>query len=210
MISDQTREISLKKAEKKRFDIAILDDGLQEKGIFYDISILCFNSSNGVGNGFLLPAGPLRENISNLKNYDAIFLNGEKKNKKLKLIINKIKKKTKIFEGNYVPLNLNKFSRNKKFLFFCGIGSPKEFENTLKKYKFKISKKFIFPDHHIFANSELNEIKRIAKNKKLEIITTEKDYLRLNKKDRKNIKFLKIFLKIKNVKKFCKFLEEKL
>ena len=49
-----------------------------------------------------------------------------------------------------------------------------------KKYKFKISKKFIFPDHHNFKNEDLDKIKKIALNNKLEIITTEKDYKRLN------------------------------
>ena len=44
-----------------------------KKKINYDISIACFNSSYGIGNGLLLPAGPLRENLSVLKNYSAIF-----------------------------------------------------------------------------------------------------------------------------------------
>ena len=69
----------LNKENSKKFNLAILDDGLQDKKINYDISIACFNSSYGIGNGLLLPAGPLRENLSILKNYSAIFLNGEKK-----------------------------------------------------------------------------------------------------------------------------------
>ena len=71
-------------AQDKKFEVGIIDDGLQEKKIKYDITIACFNSSSGIGNGFLLPAGPLREHISHIKNYDAIFLNGWKKNNKLK------------------------------------------------------------------------------------------------------------------------------
>jgi len=210
LISCQNRDICLKIAKKNKFDLAILDDGLQDKSISYDISIACFNSSSEIGNGFLLPAGPLRENTSILKNYDAIFLNGEKKNKKFSLILNKINPKPKIFEASYIPVNIKKFNINRNFLFFCGIGNPDEFRRTLKKYKFKIKEEFIFPDHFNFSNEQINEIKKIARKKKLEIITTEKDYLRLNKKNKKNIKFLKIILKIKNIKKFSKFLKDRI
>ena len=90
------------------------------------------------------------------------------------------------------------------------MGNPEEFERTLKKNNFKIKEKFIFPDHYNFSNFQINNIKKIAKNKRLEIITTEKDYLRLNNNNKKNIKFLKIELKIKNSKKFINFLKEKL
>ena len=210
LINFQNRDTSLKIAKKNKFDLAILDDGLQDKSISYDISIACFNSSSGIGNGFLLPAGPLRENTSILKNYDAIFLNGEKKNKKFSLILNKINPKPKIFEANYTPVNIKKFNLNKNFLFFCGIGNPDEFRRTLIKYKFKIKEEFIFPDHFYFSNKQINKIKEIARNKKLEIITTEKDYLRLNKENKKDIKFLKIILKIKNIKKFSKFLKDRI
>ena len=63
----------MSKAQAQKFNLAILDDGLQDKKINYDISIACFNSSYGIGNGYLLPAGPLREKINTIKNYDAIF-----------------------------------------------------------------------------------------------------------------------------------------
>ena len=53
LISDDNRGISLDKAEEK-FEVAILDDGLQDKKINYDISIACFNSTYGIGNGYLL------------------------------------------------------------------------------------------------------------------------------------------------------------
>ena len=89
---------------------------------------------------------------------------------------------------------------------FCGIGNPREFENTLLKYKFKIKKKFIFADHHKFYDKEIFSIKEISKKNKLSIITTEKDFLRLNSKQKKGIKFLKIKLNIKNLNKFKKIL----
>ena len=209
VFSDNDRKISLIKAENTRkYNLAILDDGLQDKTIKYDISIACFNSSYGIGNGLLIPAGPLRENLSMLRNYSAIFLNGEKKNKRLFSILKEFN--NHIFYSNYISTNIRKFNRKNKYLYFCGIGNPEEFEYTLKKYKFNIVKKFIFPDHHNFKDKEIDEIKKIAFENKLKIVTTEKDYKRLNTKNKKNIDYLKIKLKIENLNKFRKFLKEKL
>ena len=208
LISEENRGMSLDKAEAKKFNLAILDDGLQDKKIDYDISIACFNSSYGIGNGYLLPAGPLREKLEILKKYNAIFVIGERKNTKLLSLLKKFN--NKIFYSKYVPINMKNFNRKKSYLYFCGIGNPEEFENTLNKYKFKISKKFIFPDHHNYTNEDLEKIKRIALKEKLEIITTEKDYKRLTNKNKKSIKFLKVELKIENFKKFKNFLKEKI
>ena len=210
LICKKNRDVALKIAEKKKYDVAILDDGLQEKSLNYNISVACFNSSDGIGNGLLIPSGPLREVLSEIKNYDAIFINGEKSNKKLSKYLKKINNNIKIFEAKYVPTNLKSFDLKKNFLFFCGLGNPLEFQRTLKKYKFKIKEKFIYPDHYNFTNSDIINLKKLAKKKKLNIITTEKDFLRLNKKNRKNVNFLKIDLNIEKLQNFSKFLFERL
>ncbi len=210
LICTKHRDTALKIAENQKYEVAILDDGLQEKSLNYNISFACFNSSDGIGNGLLLPSGPLREVVSEIKNYDAVFLNGEKSNKQFSKYLKKLNNNIEIFEAKYVPTNLGSFNLKKKFLFFCGLGNPSEFERTLKKYKFKIEERFIYPDHYNFTNSDIFNLKKLAKKKKLNIITTEKDYLRLNKKNRKNIKFLKVDLNIKNLQNFLKFLFERL
>ena len=210
LICTKHRDTAFKIAENQKYDVAILDDGLQEKNLDYKVTIVCFNSSDGIGNGLLIPSGPLREVMTEIKNYDAVFLNGEKSNKKLSKYLKKLNNNIKIFEAKYKPKNLRSFNLKKNFLFFCGLGNPSEFERTLKKYKFKIKEKFIYPDHYNFTQSDIFNMKKLAKKKKLNIITTEKDYLRLNKKNRKNIKFLKVDLNIKNLKNFTKFLFERL
>ena len=205
VITTNSRINSLELAEKKKYDFAILDDGLQQKNIKYDLKIVCFNSSEFIGNGFVLPAGPLRENIKEIKNYDIIFLNGSiKSSKKIYKKIKELNKNIEILEGEYIPQNINTFNKKKNYLMFCGIGNPKEFENTLLKHKFKLKEKFIFADHHKFSNEEIILLKKIAQKNKLEIITTEKDYLRLNSKQKKNIKFLKINLKVNKLNKLKK------
>ena len=210
LICREHRDNALKIATKQKYDVAILDDGLQDKSLNYNITIVCFNSSDGIGNSFLIPSGPLREDISEIKNYDAVFLNGEKSNKEFSKYLKKLNNDIKVFEAKYTPTNLRSFNLKKKFLFFCGLGNPSEFERTLKKYKFKIKEKIIFPDHYDFSDMDIISIKNLAKRKKLNIITTEKDYLRLNKKNKKNVKFLKIDLSIKNMQNFSKFLIERL
>ena len=204
IISSKNRIDSLKIAEKN-FDLAILDDGLQQKNIEYDLKIVCINSYEGFGNNFLLPAGPLRENSNELKHYDIVFLNGFKQNQKIKNKIKKINNSLKIFDAIYEPINLKEYNLNNRFLFFCGIGNPHEFENTLKKFKFKIKEKFIFPDHFNISDKIINNMKDIANKNNLKIITTEKDFLRLSKKQQKGINFLKVKLKIQNLSKLKKF-----
>ena len=210
IILSNNRENALLSAIKKKYKVAILDDGLQQKNINYDLKIVCFNSKEALGNEFLLPAGPLRENIDQIKNYDLVFLNGEKKNNKLLSKLKSINKSLKIFEGKYIPLNLKNFDLKKKYLMFCGIGNPHEFEQTLIKYKFNICKKKIYPDHYKLTNIDLIKLKGKAKKENLVLITTEKDFFRLSKDERKNIKFLKIKLEIKDKKNFKKILISKL
>ena len=210
IISSNNRENALLTALKKKYQLAILDDGLQQKNIVYDLKIVCFNSKYALGNEYMIPAGPLREDFNAIKNYDLVFLNGEKKNKKLLSKLKSINKNLKIFEGKYKPLNLKNLDIRKKYLIFCGIGNPHEFEQTLIKYKFKIKKKIFFPDHYKLTNNDLKKLKDNAKKNNLTLITTEKDFFRLNKNQRKNIKFLKIKLEIKDKKNLKKVLISKL
>ena len=210
VISSYSREDALLTSIKKKFELAILDDGLQQKNINYDLRIVCFNSEVGVGNELILPAGPLRESIHAIKDYDIIFINGEKKNHKLLSKLKSINKNFIIFEGKYKPLNIKNFDLKKKYLMFCGIGNPHEFEKTLTKYKFNVCEKVIYPDHYKLTHIDLKKIKDKAKKEKFIIITTEKDFFRFDKSERGSIKFLKIKLEIKNKNSFSKILVSKL
>ena len=78
LIANKSRVVGLREAEKFGSDIAILDDGLQDYKIKKNLNIVCFNSSQLIGNGLILPSGPLRESLSSLKNAEIIIINGEK------------------------------------------------------------------------------------------------------------------------------------
>ena len=81
-----------------------------------------------------MPAGPLRENLSSLKNYDAIFLNGEKKDQNFVKKIKRINNRIEIFKAKYEILNLKKINLKKKYLIFSGIGNHKTLVSMIKNY----------------------------------------------------------------------------
>ena len=190
---------ALKQAASENYEVAIFDDGLQDNSIEFDLIFVCFNKLNWIGNGFVIPAGPLREDISNLKFYHHVFLNGnEEKTEIEKNFIKKINPKTIIYESRYRPLNLEDFDKGEKYLVFSGIGNHKTFINMLKKKKFNILSDLEFPDHFYYKKSDLSKIFLKAKKLNARIITTEKDYLRINQSLSKDIKFIKSELEIMN------------
>tara|TARA_B100000886_G_scaffold131696_1_gene88827 strand:- start:5159 stop:6097 length:939 start_codon:yes stop_codon:yes gene_type:complete len=211
VIFEKTRLLSLSKAEQKKAELVIFDDGLQEKMINYDLKIVCFNSLKLDGNGLVIPAGPLRESLKSVKDYDIVLING-KITKETRYFIDKIKginPNIKIFTGRYVPKNYNNLKK-KKFLIFSGIGNPHTFYETLKSLKIKFNEYKKFPDHYNYNESDLLKLKESAKINGCELLTTEKDYLRIKKSFRKNVNFLKVDLLIDQQKKFYKYLNEKL
>ena len=211
VIFEKTRELSIAKAENEKAEMLIFDDGLQEKRINYHLKIVCFNSLKLDGNGLIIPAGPLRERLNSIKNYDVVLINGDH-NKESKNFINKIIKinpSIKIFRGKYVPRNYSKLKK-KKFILFSGIGNPHTFSDTLKSLKIKFYGYEKFPDHYNYKESDLQKLKSLAKNKNCELLTTEKDYFRIKKSFRKNINFLKVELLVDQEKQFYKYLNGKL
>ena len=186
-------------AENENYEIAILDDGLQDNSINYDISFVCFNNLNWIGNGLTIPAGPLRENIKNLKKYQHLFLNGNLENiENIEKEILQINPKINIHIGVYEPLNLDEFDQNNKYLVFSGIGNHKTFISMIRKNGLNIYKDIEFPDHYTYTNKDIKQILKQANDLNCKIITTEKDYLRLENNKIDEIKIIRSKLKIIN------------
>lgn len=184
----------IRKAETSNYNIALLDDGLQDYKIKKDLNIVCFNNYQLIGNGLILPSGPLRENLSALKNFHIVIING-KKNKQFEEKILKINDKLDIFYSYYMPQNLDQF-KNKKLLAIAGIGNPENFFQLIENNKLKIEKKLIYPDHYVFSESEIKNIIKDAEINNYQIIMTEKDYFKINHFNIKNINYLKISLEL--------------
>ena len=194
---------AIKKAENENYDFAILDDGLQDKSIVPDINIVCFNNINWIGNGLTIPAGPLRENINNLKNYDHVILNGNSENlESIKKKILSINSKINIHLGKYEVQNISNFKKSENYLVFSGIGNHKSFISMLKNEGLNVIKDLEFPDHYQYSKAEINKIVLNAEILNCKIITTEKDYLRLENIKSDKIQFVKSQIKIFDESKF--------
>ena len=212
-ISLSNRKKIVKKAIEMKFDMIIFDDGLQEKWIDYDIKFACFDSEKWIGNGHLIPSGPLREKINTIKNYHAIFLKTVNEDSNLDYIFNRIRSinpNIEIFETNIEIKNINKFNIDKNYVIFSGIGNPDSFKKLLLKNKFKIIEEITFPDHYNYQDKDILEIIDKANSKNAEIITTEKDFKRIPQNFKEKISFLEINMKIKDENKLVQFLKTKI
>ena len=191
------RVIALDEAISENYDIAIFDDGLQDTSIKYDLEIVCFNNLNWIGNGLTLPSGPLREDINNLISYNNVFLNGNKENvADIRNQIKIINPKININQGRYIPINIGSFNKEENYIVFSGIGNHKTFVNMLKNNNLKIVCDLEYPDHYQYSKKDFFEITNKAKKFNAKLITTEKDYLRLDSFDKTDILFIKSTLKI--------------
>ena len=96
LILNKNRINGIFEAVKVGYDCIVLDDGFQDYKIKKSLNIICFNNNQKLGNGFVIPAGPLRENLKSLKDAQIILINGKKDLKFEEKILN-INKKLKIF-----------------------------------------------------------------------------------------------------------------
>ena len=191
---------AIKKAIQNKANIAILDDGLQDFSINKNLSIVCFNEKQWIGNGLTIPSGPLREDLSALKRTNCVIINGDKN----AYIENKIFEKNreiKIFYTKYKPQNIGEF-KNKKIIAFAGIGNPENFFDLLKGNKMDLVEEIKFSDHHKYSERELENLINKTKEVSTILVTTEKDYHRITENYKKNINFLKIKVEIENRNQF--------
>tara|TARA_B100001989_G_scaffold249555_1_gene225063 strand:- start:3296 stop:4249 length:954 start_codon:yes stop_codon:yes gene_type:complete len=209
----KNREEIIKNSIKQNLDLIIFDDGLQDNNINYNLNFVCFDSQNWIGNGCLIPSGPLREKLTSLEKYDAVFIKFIEEDTNLEEIYSTIKKinpKIKIFNSLVQVKDIDKFDLTKKYVVFSGIGNAKSFKSLLLKNNFNVIKEIIFPDHH---NYKINEIENILKKTKelgAKLITTEKDFVKLHDNYKNQINFLEIELKIIEESKLIQFIKSKI
>lgn len=197
------REAGIRLAHKMGAEIIIMDDGFQNQSIKKDLSIVVIDGEVGFGNGNLIPAGPLREEINvGLSRASAVVIIGEDR-KNLKSTISKIstqnlKKPLKILTA-HLKSDIDSTSFHKeKVLAFTGIGRPEKFFNTLIKLGYDIVVKKSFSDHHHYTEKELANLQKMAKIKNARLITTSKDYVRLTISQQQGISVLPVKLDWEN------------
>ena len=204
---NKNRKEAISELISLKHDVAILDDGFQDFSIKKDFSILCFNSNQLIGNGFLIPSGPLRESFQSIKQAECIVINGTK-NLEFENKIKKINENIKIFYSKYKIKNLNKF-KNKKVLAFAGIGNPSNFFELLKKNNINVKETISYPDHYNYSEEDYGFLIK-KKEQDVLLATTEKDYYRLNEKMKESFDYVDVDLEIDNKNEFINLINSKL
>ena len=186
----RSRLQSIKCAIKEGAKLVILDDGIQDDSIESNLNILIFNGSQGIGNGRIIPAGPMRETLQDAikKSQLAIIIEEDKSN------INKlIKKSIPVLNANLKIENeyINNF-KNKNVLAFCGIGFPEKFYTTLEKIGCNITYKKSFSDHYVYTEKDIKNLFIKAQELDSLLITTEKDHIKIMKAYKNRVFFFPI------------------
>ncbi|PZQ43754.1 MAG: tetraacyldisaccharide 4'-kinase [Micavibrio aeruginosavorus] len=180
-------------AEAMGADLVIMDDGLQNNSIKKRISFLVIDQ---IGNGFMLPAGPLREPMKDaLKKCSAVILTGKAQIPTTEKPI--------IHAETHISSSPDK---SLAYYGFAGLGRPEKFRQTLLDAGLTLSGFRSFPDHHPYDDADLNILFESAKNAQL--ITTEKDYTRIPAEYRDRISVLPIEYRFEEESALIKLLEK--
>ena len=169
-------------ADSRGADVIVMDDGHQNFSLAKDLSLVVVDGETGFGNRRMIPAGPLRESVrQGLKRADAVVVMGHG---------------NPDLEGYQGPL-LNarlvpgdESFRGKRVFAFAGIGRPEKFVATLKAAGALVMGSQFFADHHPFTAGEIAALRSRAQGAQL--VTTEKDLVRLAERDRAGIAILKV------------------
>ena len=204
---DRSLGAKLIEDHKENFNIIIMDDGLQNYQLVQDIKFLLVDKNLKFGNKLCIPSGPLREPISlALTRIDAIVLTG---NNNKANDFNNILDKT-IFNTKIKIIKAPKIKKN-RLLAFCGLANSNKFYETLEENGFNVKSTKSFPDHYEYKNRDVDKLISEANSKKLKLITTEKDYVKINDDKKKiNVLTIEIELEVKDKAIFNSFLQEKL
>ncbi len=168
-------------------DVVIMDDGFQNPSLAKDLSLLVVDAAYGFGNGRVLPAGPLREALAaGLARADAlVLLQGDEAAVPLS-VERSIPTLAARLQSSRSDL------AGRRLLAFAGIGRPEKFFASLRGLGAQLLDGLAFPDHHRYAAAELGQLRRRAEAENAQLITTEKDLVRLSPDQRGGIEVLPV------------------
>tara|TARA_Y100001968_G_scaffold330128_1_gene381131 strand:- start:334 stop:1203 length:870 start_codon:yes stop_codon:yes gene_type:complete len=195
----KNRRCGVKSAHAAGADVVILDDGFQDTSIKKDLSIVVVDSSTAFGNEYLIPAGPLREPIvSGLKRADLLITIGsESQQKRFYLNYENLDMPHSI-KAFIAPQTENFSVLRKKVIALAGIGHPRKFFRFLETLGAKIVYSKPFPNHKAFNIKTLENLVALSHKKQAQLVTTEKDFVRLPQNLRQFFKILKIDVVFEN------------
>ena len=193
----RNRHTGIKSAIKAGANVIILDDGFQNNVVQKDFSILVIESSIGFGNGFLIPAGPLRETVPRgLKKTDLIIMIGEQANQSISKKHAWLMKRVPTIKGSLIPKPSNINLKGKTVIAFAGIAHPEKFKTTLESLGAVILNFQSFANHKPFKIKKLKQLIIEAQKTEAILITTEKDLVRIPNNLQHKFRALKVELKL--------------
>jgi tetraacyldisaccharide 4'-kinase len=173
--------------------LLLLDDGFQNPTIAKDLSLVVVDGGYGVGNGRVLPAGPLREPLRTaVARADAVVLIGADDAG----VTPQLSGKT-VLRARLVPENAGDLT-GRPVIAFAGIGRPAKFFATLDALGARLLARHAFPDHHRYSESELSQMVREAEVGGAALVTTAKDAARLTPAWRTRIRVLSVAIAWEN------------
>ncbi len=176
-----------------KFQAIISDDGMQNNSLHRDYTIMVVDGKIGFGNGFLIPAGPMREPLcSGLKKADLVVVIGEVEKKLLQKLSAK-----KVVKAYIATKNLENFY-GKKLIAFCGLAYPQKFFDFLKENGLQVIETVGFPDHYFYNDDDLKKLFELAQKENATLVTTKKDWIKFSYFYQEKIDFLDISLKFED------------
>ena len=165
---------------QKLGDIIVMDDGMQNPDLAKDILLGVFDGEVGIGNQFILPAGPLREPFSKgVQKLDIALMNGPDETGLTDRLKHTGQPQLLVALAALHPTPDMTPKAETSYLAFAGIGRPNRFFKSLQKAGFDIAQSVSFADHHLFSNADLVRLQEAANHSGAHLITTMKDWVRL-------------------------------
>lgn len=173
-------------------DVIIMDDGLQNWQLHQDLKIAVFDGEVGVGNGWLLPAGPLRESLaSGLERVDLVLFNGPDRSG----LANRLPAHIPQITARLLPYSEQAEQlRGQRLFAFAGIGRPARFFQTLQDIGAELAGQAAFGDHHLWTEADLSRLSDDAHQTGAQLVTTHKDWVRLPSEWRERVHCLSVWL----------------
>jgi tetraacyldisaccharide 4'-kinase len=160
-------------------DVVIMDDGFQNPSLAKDLSLLVVDGEYGIGNGRLIPAGPLRENVVEaFSRASAVVVLGEDTSG-IGAAIEKAGGRMPVLRARLAPVDGGGHWQGQKVLAFAGIGRPEKFFNSLREVGAELVAAHAFPDHYPYSEHEAAALVEAATAAGAEAVTTAKDVERL-------------------------------
>jgi tetraacyldisaccharide 4'-kinase len=162
-------------------DILIMDDGMQNPSLAKDTVIAVVDGGTGLGNGFCLPAGPLRAPLADqLPLTDAVLIIGTGAAGDT-LAAAVVRAGKPVFRAELAPVAADIAAlRGKPLLAFAGIGRPDKFTQTLAQAGLDVRQTRAFPDHHVYRDDDIRSLLQAADRGGLTLVTTQKDAVKIH------------------------------